>query len=853
MNPLKPVAALRRRRRADRAHSLRSRLVLLAVAIALPLVLFAAFMVVRSYQTERARLEEHSRGLARAFTLAVERDLRSKVMAVETLATAIPLQTGGLAGFRLQAELFLARQPEGTAIVLFDRDGHRLLDTRLPPSVPLPDARDRTAVRQVFETGRPTVSDLFPSALDGQPRVSVDVPVTVAGRVDYALSMQVPLNSLDDLFDSQTLPEGWIAAIVDRNGMILARNLSSERYVGLEATPALRAAIRSASEGSVLVDSREGESVVAIFSSLPATGWTAVIGIPQDDLEAPLQRGLWITAGGGALLAGVAALLAAVIADRIAKPILSLRHAAFALARGKMPDRPPAGLREVDAVGRALGRAGTLLRAAAAARDRTERALRRSEALLHRAQTLARLGHWVWTPDPEMDPRGGRSEYSPAGAALFGLRSQDLVVSNKEYVDRFVHPEDREVVLRSMQAFLESDRRERVQTYRVLRADGAVRTISEVAEKVLRPDGTLDHVLGIVQDITERKHGEERLRESERRERARAGELAALLDAVPAIVFVAEDPECRVISGSRATYELLRLPPGSNLSKTAATDATAHFKVFANGAEILGPALPLQRAARGETVRGHEEEIRFADGDSRYLYGDAIPLRDETGAVTGAIGAFLDITERKRGEAQQRLLTAELSHRVKNTLAVVQAIAAQTLRHAPSPEAFGKAFMGRLRALAAAHGLLTQTQWQSAGLADVVWKALRPHAGVGGAVLAEGPEVELSPKQTLGLSMVLHELATNAAKYGALSVPTGRVEVRWRRDGPEGRLSLQWRETGGPTVQPPAAEGFGVQLIRRTVAYDLDGEVMIGYEPAGLVGELVFPLSHEAHLGRTAS
>jgi two-component sensor histidine kinase len=101
--------------------------------------------------------------------------------------------------------------------------------------------------------------------------------------------------------------------------------------------------------------------------------------------------------------------------------------------------------------------------------------------------------------------------------------------------------------------------------------------------------------------------------------------------------------------------------------------------------------------------------------------------------------------------------------------------------------------------------------------------------------------------------MVLHELATNAAKYGALSVPTGRVEVRWRRDGPEGRLSLQWRETGGPTVQPPAAEGFGVQLIRRTVAYDLDGEVMIGYEPAGLVGELVFPLSHEAHLGRTAS
>jgi two-component sensor histidine kinase len=204
-----------------------------------------------------------------------------------------------------------------------------------------------------------------------------------------------------------------------------------------------------------------------------------------------------------------------------------------------------------------------------------------------------------------------------------------------------------------------------------------------------------------------------------------------------------------------------------------------------------------------------------------------------------------DVTERKLAEEQKKLLLDELNHRVKNTLATVQALAAHTARSATSAEDFRRRFEPRLLALSAAHDRLTRNDWRGANLADIVTGELGAH-DVPGAVSVEGPDIILPPRVSLSLSMALHELATNALKYGALSVPGGRISVRWQveRDPatpyPVG-LELTWEESGGPPVQAPSQEGFGSRLLRVTAA-ELRGSVDVKWEPEGLRWHLSFPL-----------
>ncbi|PIK69208.1 histidine kinase, partial [Methylobacterium frigidaeris] len=184
-----------------------------------------------------------------------------------------------------------------------------------------------------------------------------------------------------------------------------------------------------------------------------------------------------------------------------------------------------------------------------------------------------------------------------------------------------------------------------------------------------------------------------------------------------------------------------------------------------------------------------------------------------------------DVTEAHRAEEQQALLMEEMAHRVKNTLALVQAVAAQTLRSAPTLDAAMEAFNGRLMALSDAHDVLIRGAWAAADLAAVVEGVMAPHIdAVAGRVVAAGPSVSLGPRSVLTLSLMLHELATNAAKYGALSSPAGRVAVTWDLAGDaEAVLRLCWRESGGPPVVPPTRGGFGSRLIERSLVHSFGG------------------------------
>jgi two-component system CheB/CheR fusion protein len=221
----------------------------------------------------------------------------------------------------------------------------------------------------------------------------------------------------------------------------------------------------------------------------------------------------------------------------------------------------------------------------------------------------------------------------------------------------------------------------------------------------------------------------------------------------------------------------------------------------------------------------------------------AFPFGEPNARQVGVL--FHDITKRKQAEHQRELLTQELSHRVKNTLAVVQGLASQTGRHMHSVEEFRESFIARLHALASAHNVLLATQWQSADMHKLVDTALDAYDTKGGdAITISGPAVQLKPKQGLGLSLILHELSTNAAKYGALSNPDGRLRISWSREIENGSefINLRWEESEGPPVTPPKRKGFGTRLIERASRLELLGSVELKFETSGCLAKLRFPL-----------
>jgi PAS domain S-box-containing protein len=199
----------------------------------------------------------------------------------------------------------------------------------------------------------------------------------------------------------------------------------------------------------------------------------------------------------------------------------------------------------------------------------------------------------------------------------------------------------------------------------------------------------------------------------------------------------------------------------------------------------------------------------------------------------GILAVCIELTERMKHEEEQQRLIDELNHRVKNTLATVQALMAMSRRHSTSTAEFAQAFTGRIQALSLAHNLLTEGMWQSTSLKALVRAELAPYEI--GRFSISGPDFDLTPKQAIAFAMIVHELATNAAKYGALSVPTGRVIVQWSLH-PSDSFTLgefDWKEEGGPQVEPPSKTGFGSELIKVSAA-DLGGKCAIMHEPNGL-------------------
>ena len=244
-----------------------------------------------------------------------------------------------------------------------------------------------------------------------------------------------------------------------------------------------------------------------------------------------------------------------------------------------------------------------------------------------------------------------------------------------------------------------------------------------------------------------------------------------------------------------------------------------------------GPIVPPSRSA--------QEAVLSAENDSLRLLLEQANINAETLLVQAGI----DAEERETADKLQKLILGELHHRIKNTLATVSAIASQSFRAAPSIEAGQKAMEGRLGALGRAHDLLMQVSWASASLTHIFSSATEPYDSKGARRFHfNGPDLRITSGAVIALAMTLNELCTNTTKFGALSIPAGRVEVTWTIDVPEQMLHLVWTESGGPAVEPPVRQSFGTRMMR-SLGQQLKGQVQLAYERPGFIYSLDVPLS----------
>jgi PAS domain S-box-containing protein len=267
------------------------------------------------------------------------------------------------------------------------------------------------------------------------------------------------------------------------------------------------------------------------------------------------------------------------------------------------------------------------------------------------------------------------------------------------------------------------------------------------------------------------------------------------------------------------------------------------------GSAFLARVHPEDRGCFAAQIKGLSQDRPSYSASFRFIRADGqwVWLEESGKAEFDVAGRYLclkgltrDITERKRAEERQRLLVRELDHRVKNVLACVSTVAQRTREGSNSMDAFLQTFDGRIQSMANAHALLSRSQWQGVSLAELVRSELAPCAREGSATV-EGPAVVLTADATQPMAMVLHELVTNASKYGALANPHGRITVRWDWPGPEERLALEWAEAGGPMVVAPAQTGYGTGAIRSLIPYELGGTVDLSFEAGGLRCRIELP------------
>ncbi|MDQ2105938.1 cache domain-containing protein, partial [Azospirillum isscasi] len=316
--------------------SLRTGLVMLVMAAMLPMLGFAGWTVIRMAETQSAAIERSGQELARTLAVAVDRELMAMETALQVLTTSPHLDNGDLAAFHRQATEVLRHKGirrEGVHILLADAQGQQLMSTRRPFGDPLPRAAVAGVIRRTAESGQTQISEIFNGAIAQHPLVAVALPMNRNGPSDRVLAMSLPAVTLIDVLRRQGLPEGWVAALWDRQGIFITRTASHDSFTGTPIPAEVFRRTASASFGTFSIIGRDGTPLFNAFARSELSGWTVSVGVPQDLIAEPLRRSVTLVLTGGGVLLVLSLAMALAVGRRIADPVAALAGSALALGR----------------------------------------------------------------------------------------------------------------------------------------------------------------------------------------------------------------------------------------------------------------------------------------------------------------------------------------------------------------------------------------------------------------------------------------------------------------------------------------------------------------------------------------
>jgi PAS domain S-box-containing protein len=843
-----------------RSWSVRSLFWFFGLILALPLAVLASFLIIEIGQSVRLDTEQRMKQVAAGIAADLDRDLQRRITILQTLATSATLAQGNLSAFHARAQLTAKDLKAG--IFLVDLSLRQILNTNVPFGSALPDYGAPDTARRTFQTKSPQVSNFFIGRVINRPVFDVDIPVMKGDDVAYVLAMGMEPPLLDEILRGQQLPSEWILNVADRNGVIIARSSESGKYVGTTLRRELLAQQSNIVARSV---STEGAQVLRSVAYSRIANWQVAVNVPLELAEAPLKKSylllsLWAA---GALL--LTALLASWFSRKIARPIGIAASAATGLIH-RQPIAPlDSHVTEANELIAALRRASDELSEAENQRKQAEEHQRAAylkvEEEKSRAEALSKQREILFEANPSgllVVDHEGRIRL------LNGRLTQKFGYTREELTGRLIETlvparfRDHHAALREAFAAAPSPRPMGAgRDLYGLSKDGSEFPI-EIGLTPLAVDGR-EMTLATVIDITERKNTEQAMAESARRQATlyqfvdrlhRAESLAAVYDA--ALDAIAQALRCdRASILLRDDAGVMRFVSWRGLSDRYRQAVDGHSPWPGEELNPQPKFVPdiasadmddsLRAIVRSEGIESLAFIPLVANGKliGKFMtYYDAPHVFDDDELDLSLIIArqlALSI-DRKRADETEKILVAELQHRTKNLFAVIQALALRSLRGNNVLDDARRAFIGRLTVLARSYERLTNKSWKGASLKDLVRLELEQF---GSQAAIDGNDVILSPQAAQNFALALHELATNAAKYGALSNSDGDVAIGWTVVGTNGRgvLQFSWREKGGPPLVKPQRDGFGTSLLKLTL-----GEARIEYAPDGLIFEVDLPL-----------
>ncbi len=797
-------------RNSGRTRALAGRLGSLVLACLLPLLvtigLLAAMLLRSGAEDASARLSTTVRATAQA----ADAEIEGRLVALTGFAATFtaPPEEGDLATLDGAARRLALSLGSGVAVL--DRGLGLLVDTDQPFGTPLGSSPAVAAAIWAVETGRPRVSDVLPLPGGATLPPALVMPVMRDGRAIGAVSASLAPERL------RTALGGARAVLLDGRGRVVAaqRTMPAE----LPDWPSLSSAPRGV---ALTADDAAGRTVrYAVMHLASAPDWRAVVWEPTDVAAGALGRQLPLASVLVVLALGIAALAYRRTLGTLRDPVRALERHTRAVAdalRGDGATPPPPaiqGPKEISGVGDALADAFS----AAAGRERRLRALAEAGAIV------------LW----RADAAGGWTD----AAGWAGLTGQAAPAYRGDGWLEMVHPDDRAPTLSEWGRSLVARNPIGVE-FRLRTADEAAgwRWVRATGVAVVNEEGQILEWVGAIHDVADARGAGQAHRVNEAQVRQTVAELRAVYDTVPvglalvdqSLKFVNVNARFAAISGlpteahiGRAAHEVM--PEG--LSRPL---EDAQRRVFASGRPVLDVTCSGQAPGAVQHLR--------------HWLASCHPVKNAAGEVTGVSAVLQDVTDRVRAEKSREALVSELNHRVKNTLATVQSLAAQSLRGAGAA-GLGREFVGRLQALMRGHDLIADVDGDEVELPRVARAALSPwiESGKPIRVLGSG-RILVNAAQVQALVLGLHELATNAARHGALSRPGGEVELGWAL-GDDDVVALTWQESGGPPVATPpqGRRGFGMRLLERGLAHDLGpgSSVRVAFAEDGVRVEMRF-------------